>query len=297
MRNLFIALVAMVFSLSAQAQITTPAPSPACKTTQMVGMCEITLEYSRPSMRGRIIFAENGLVPFDQMWRTGANRNSMVTFSTDVMVGDQAVAAGTYAIFTIPGTDEWTIYLYTDTENWGNPESWDEGKVAATLTVPANTQATTIESMMFVVDYITMNSCNIVLAWDKTYVRIPVSMDTDAVVAASINKTLAGPTARDYYLAARYYLDADHEDMAQAAEWAAKSNEMDPKYWQLRVEALILGKMGNYNRAIEVAQSSIAMAKEAGNMQYVKMNNESIAEWSAKKDAKSGKVKSGSSKM
>ena len=94
-------------------------------------------------------------------------------------------------------------------------------------------------------------------------------MDTDAVVAASINKTLAGPTARDYYLAARYYLDADHEDMAQAAEWAAKSNEMDPKYWQLRVEALILGKMGNYNRAIEVAQSSIAMAKEAGNMQRV----------------------------
>lgn len=297
MRNLFIALVALVFSVSAQAQITSPAPSPSCTMMQQVGMCDITLEYSRPSAKGRTIFAENGLVPFDKMWRTGANKNSMVTFSTDVMIGGQAVAAGTYSIFTIPSATEWTVYFYMDTENWGTPEAWDTAKVAATVkTAPINLDAT-VESLMFVIEDITMNSCNLELVWENTIVRVPVSMDTDAVVAASIEKTLAGPTARDYYLAARYYLDADHDDMATAAKWAAKANEMSPKYWQLRVEALILGKLKRYAEAIQVAKKSSTMAKEAGSDSYVRMNNASIAEWNKMLSGTEGKAQMGGAKI
>lgn len=297
MRNLFIALAALVISVGAQAQITTPAPSPACTMMQKVGMCDITLEYSRPSLKGRTVFAEDGLAPFGKMWRTGANKNSMVTFSTDVMIDGQNVSAGTYSIFTIPSATEWTVYFYTDTENWGNPEAWDEAKVAATVkTAPIKLDAT-VESMMFVIEDITMNSCNLELVWENTIVQVPVSMATDAIVSASIDKTLAGPTARDYYLAARYYLDSDHEDMEKAAEWAAKANEMSPKYWQLRVEALILGKLGRYPRAIEVARSSAAMAKEAGNDSYVRANNASIAEWNKKLSGTEGKIKTSGSKM
>jgi hypothetical protein len=297
MRNLFIALVALVFSVGAQAQITTPAPSPACKMMQKVGMCDITLEYSRPSVKGRTIFGENGLVPFDKMWRTGANQNSMVTFSTDVMIDGQAVEAGTYSIFTIPSATEWTVYFYTDTQNWGTPESWDEEKVAATVkTAPINLDAT-VESMMFVVEDITMSSCNLELVWENTIVRVPVSMDTDAVVSKSISTTLAGPSARDYYLAARYYLDVNHDDMAKAADWAAKANEMDPKYWQLRVEALILGELERYPQAIKVAKESAKMAKEAGNDSYVRANNASIAEWNKMLSGTEGKAKSSGAKM
>ena len=289
MRNFLIAVVALVFSFSAQAQITTPAPSPACKMMQTVGLCDITLEYSRPSVKGRTIFAEDGLVPFGKMWRTGANKNSMVTFSTDVMVAGQEVKAGTYSIFSTPSADEWTVYLYKDTENWGTPEAWDDAMVAATVkTAPMKLDAT-VESMMFVVEDITMNSCNLEIVWENTIVQIPVSMDTETLVAGSIEKTLAGPTARDYYLAARYYRDSNNTDMEQAHKWANMANDMAPTYWQLRLEALILGDLKRYGEAISTAKKSIEMAEEAGNESYVKANKNSIAEWT---NMMSGKAKS-----
>jgi len=118
-------------TLGAQAQIETPAPSPASTLTQVVGLTDISVEYSRPSMRGREVFGN--LVPYGAMWRTGANKNTIVSFSTDVTLGGQKVKAGEYAVFTKPSASTWEIYFYSDTNNWGTPREWDESKVAASI--------------------------------------------------------------------------------------------------------------------------------------------------------------------
>ncbi len=108
------------------AQIQTPQPSPYQKIEQTVGLSTVTVEYSRPSMKGRKIFG--GLVPYDKLWRTGANRNTIVSFSDDVKIGSTTLKAGNYAIFTKPNPQSWEIYFYSDTNNWGTPQKWDESK-------------------------------------------------------------------------------------------------------------------------------------------------------------------------
>ena len=128
----FLSLFAFL-TLAVNAQMQTPQPSPSSELEQMVGLTEVEVEYSRPSMRGRAIFGD--LVPYDQLWRTGANKNTVVSFSDDVKIGGKDVEAGTYAIFTRPGEAVWEVIFYSDTENWGTPQNWDASKVAATVKV------------------------------------------------------------------------------------------------------------------------------------------------------------------
>ena len=132
-------IIALAFTLalftSVNAQIQTPAPSPFTKIEQKVGLTDVTLEYSRPSAKGRKIFGD--LVPFGKMWRTGANKNTIITFSDDVTVDRQTLKAGSYAIFVTPKQSSWDVIFYTDTENWGTPSEWDESKVAVKTTVKA----------------------------------------------------------------------------------------------------------------------------------------------------------------
>jgi len=123
-------LIVLLFvgALSATAQIKTPAPSPFSKTTQTVGLTEVTIEYSRPSMRGRTIFGD--LVPHDKIWRTGANARTKITFSDDVIIEGDSLKKGTYAIFTKPNVESWDLYFYTDYKSGGTPQNWDDSKVA-----------------------------------------------------------------------------------------------------------------------------------------------------------------------
>ena len=120
MKNLFLGLMTLVaFQLSAQ--VTAPQPSPSAKTDQIIGLTSVKIDYSRPAMRGRAIFGD--LVPFGKLWRTGANQNTIITFSTDVTIGDSNVKAGSYAIFTTPNKDSWDVVFYADTENFTNLDS------------------------------------------------------------------------------------------------------------------------------------------------------------------------------
>jgi hypothetical protein len=279
-----VALSILTFALVAcftwaDAQINTPAPSPLCKMTQTAGLTDITLEYSRPSVKGRQIFGK--LVPYGEMWRTGANKNTMITFSQDVMIAGNEVKKGTYAIFTTPNKDSWEFVFYTDTENWGVPEKWEDDKVAARFKVTPSTLPHSVETMSIDVNDIENESCMVTLKWDKTAAGFKVDLGTNDQVNADIKRVFAGPTANDYYQAGRYYLDAGL-DINKAYEWLSKANEMEPKFWRLRHESRALAQMGQYKKAIEVAERSKKMAEEAGNMQYVKFNNESIAEWKSK---------------
>ncbi|MEM6721334.1 MAG: DUF2911 domain-containing protein [Bacteroidota bacterium] len=270
----------LVAGISVQAQIETPQPSPSAKLTQTVGLTEVTVEYSRPAMRGRKIFG--GLVPYDQLWRTGANLNTKISFSDDVTIGNSAVKAGTYAIFTKPGKSTWEVIFYSDVENWGTPRSWDDAKVAATTVVPVNTMPYATESFTIDVANLKSNQADLEIRWEKTLVVIPFAVPTDKKATASIEKMMSGPQAGDYFSAARYYLE-EEKDMDKAKMWIDKAIEMtsdNPRFWYLRQQSLVYAKMGKKAEAIKIAKQSLALAEEAGNKDYVKMNKDSIKEWS-----------------
>ena len=129
MKKLFLFICIVALTASTNAQVKTPAPSPAQKIDQTVGLTDVSLEYSRPAMRGRTIFG--GLVPYDKLWRTGANANTKITFSDAVEIGGKNLEAGTYAVYTKPNAEQWEVYFYSDASNWGTPQEWDETKVAA----------------------------------------------------------------------------------------------------------------------------------------------------------------------
>lgn len=258
-------------------QISTPAPSPLCKLEQKLGLGTLTIEYSRPGKKDRIVFGD--LIPFGKTWRTGANAATKISFSDDVKFGGVNVPKGTYALFSIPGESSWDIMLYSDANVSGVPQDYDVKKEVAHIKVTPELIPYTMETFLIDINDIRNESATLNLIWETTLVPIKLQFDTDSKVMASIDKVMAGPSSNDYYNAARYYYDT-HKDVNKAYEWAHKANDMAPTFWKLRLEALILANMGRKEDAIAIAQKSKAMAIEAGNDEYVKMNEESIKEWS-----------------
>jgi len=217
--------------ISVQAQIETPQPSPSSKLIQTVGLTEVTVEYSRPAMKGRKIFGD--LVPLGQMWRTGANANTKITFSDDVTIGGSAVKAGTYAIFTKPAAKTWEVIIYNDASNWGTPRNWDDAKVVAKAVAPVNMMPYKTESFTIDIANLKNNGADIIFMWEKTLVVVPFVVPTDKKATASIEKMMAGPGAGDYFSAARYFLE-EGKDMDKSKMWIDKAIEMpkeQPRFW------------------------------------------------------------------
>ena len=278
MKKLALLTIALVFSCTLGAQIQTPQPSPAAKIWQTVGLTEVTVDYSRPSMRGRTIFGD--LVPFDALWRTGANGYTKVSFNKDVTIANQAVKAGTYSVFTKPGKATWEVFFYTDTQGGGTPSDWDDSKVVAKTTVPVMPIEMPVETFTVTIDDVTSAGAHLGILWENTYVGIPFGVSTDTEVVKNIEKIMAGPSAGDYYAAAVYY-SSEGKDISKAKEWMNKAMSLTekPAFWQLRQQSLILAKSGDKAGAIATAKKSLAGAEEAGNMDYVKMNKDSLKEW------------------
>lgn len=275
---IFSLLLTVACSFGALAQIQTPAASPEQTLTQSVGLSSVTVQYSRPAMRGRTIFGD--LVPMDKLWRTGANKNTLVTFESDATVGGSPLKAGTYALYTVPSKDEWTVYFYTDTENWGLPKPWDENKIAAVYKVKAQSLDTSVESFTITIDKVTDSGAHLTISWENTSVAIPFGFDTESAVMQTIERTMNGPAAGDYYQAAVYYLNAD-KDINKAKTWIDKAIAMSekPAYWYYRQKALIYAKSGDKKGAIAAAERSMELAQAAGSQDYVAMNKKSLAEW------------------
>lgn len=283
MKKLFYltALLLLVAYAPALAQIKTPAPSPVCKVNQEVGLIKVDLEYSRPSAKGRKIFGE--LVPFGEMWRTGANAATKVTFSDDASVGGGKLPKGTYALYTIPGEKEWSVIFYKNTNFWGTPgKDYKEEDVAARVTVPAQSLRDDVETLTMNFNNLRNNGADLEISWEYTKVVVPITVDTDSKVMADIKATLDGPSAGAYYAAARYYYE-EKKDMAQALAWVDKSLEKGgEKFWIVRQKALIQAELGRYKDAIATAEKSTELAKADGNSDYPRMNDKSIAEWKKK---------------
>ena len=281
MKKLITLIMVLTVSFAVNAQIETPQPSPFQKIEQKVGLTDVTLEYSRPSMRGRAIFGN--LVPFGKLWRTGANKNTIITFSTAVTIGEQSLKAGSYSVFTTPNKENWEVVFYTDTENWGTPATWDDAKVAAKISVKATTLPMSIETFTYTFDNLTNDSAVLSLLWENTMVDVTIGVPTDATVTDAISKIMNGPSADNYYASARYYLESG-KDIKQAVTWIDKAIDMSkdsPKFWWLRQQALIHAKAGDKKGAIKAAKASLEFADKAKNADYVKMNKDSLKEWGA----------------
>ena len=282
MKKLILLTFICSLSLSVNAQIKSPQPSTSQTVTQTVGLTNIELSYSRPSMRERNIFGE--LVPYGKMWRTGANKNTTITFDKDVIIGSKEVKAGTYAIFTKPNAQSWEVYFYSDTSNWGTPAAWENEKVVASIKANVVAMPMEVETFTISFDAITNDSATLGFRWDHTYVAVPISCFTDTQVTKSIESVMSGPNAGDYYTAAVYYLNAD-KDIKKAKNWIDKAIEMreNPAFWYYRQQSLIYAKSGDKNGAIKAAKKSLALAKEAGNEDYIALNTKSLKAWEGKK--------------
>lgn len=282
MKKIIVALAVVLASFSSEAQVKTPQSSPMAKIDQVVGLTDVKIEYSRPSTKGRTVYGD--LVPFGKNWRTGANGNTTISFSEDVTIGGQKLKKGKYALYTTPKADKWDVIFYTDTNNWGLPETWDESKVALRTAVKPETLNKSVESFSIFLNNLSNDAGVLEISWERTMVSIPFEVPTQQAAMASIEKALAGPAAADYFSAAQYFYQTNG-DMTKALSWINKAVEDTPKgkdapFWYLRLKSLIQAKSGDKKGAIATAKESLALATKAGNGDYEKMNKDSIAEWS-----------------
>lgn len=283
MRAIIFTLLLFTVNLSFS-QINTPRVSPASEVEQMVGLTEIEIEYSRPSMRGREVFGN--LVPFGKVWRTGADNSTKISFDTDVIISGKTIQSGTYSIFSIPNKESWEIILYSDVELWGVPRDWSENKIvfSSMFDVKKLKKSNTVETFTISFNDLTNNDVNMSISWENTSVDIKIEVPTRSMVESDINKVLSdNPKSSDYYAAAVFYRQ-ENINLDKALEWMNKSIEMNesPRFWQYRQQSLIMAANDKYADAVDAAKKSLNLAIEADNQDYIKMNRESIAEWSKK---------------
>ncbi len=278
-KNIYItSILVFVITATSFAQLKTPAASTSAKIIQTVGLTDIEIHYSRPSARGRKIFGTEGVVPFDALWRTGANAATKITFTDDITISGKQIKAGSYAILTKPGTSAWNIYFYPyESGNW---TSYVEKKPTVTVTSNSKKVLDPIETFTISIDNIIMENADLVFAWENTKVVLPMGVEVHKKTMASIEKTLAGPTTFDYFRAA-LYLHESGKDLDTALDYIQKATKGDnPRFFQVHREALILADLGRKTEAISAAKRSLALAKKAGNDDFVRLNEQSIKEWS-----------------
>lgn len=279
MKKIFASLTVGAFLLltyTSQAQIETPAPSPASTVTQRVGMTEIKIEYSRPSMKGRKIFGGD-VVPFGELWRTGANSATKITTTDSITILGKGLAKGSYVLMTKPGKDSWEI-IFNKNASVSVFNYKPEDDVLRVNVKPINNPLS-VESFTMGVSNITNTSAEIEISWENTVVRIPFTNDVDSKVMAQIKQKLDGPSQGDYFAMSQYYFEAG-KDLNQALDFVSKAIAKGERFWMLRHKSLVQAKLGDKKGAIESAKRSLELAKEAKNNDYIRMNEKSIAEWS-----------------
>ena len=250
----------------------------------MVGLTEIEVKYSRPSMRGREVFGN--LVPFGKVWRTGADNSTKISFDTDVIISGKTIQSGTYSIFSIPNKESWEIIFYSDVELWGVPRDWSENKIvfSSMFDVKKLKKSNTVETFTISFNDLTNNDVNMCISWENTSVDIKIEVPTRSMVESDINKVLSdNPKSSDYYAAAVFYRQ-ENINLDKALEWMNKAIEMNesPRFWQYRQQSLIMAANDKFADAVDAAKKSLNLAIEADNQDYIKMNRESIVEWSKK---------------
>lgn len=258
---LMIILSTIIIIGEANAQIGRLKLSPLQKIEQEIGKTQIEVVYSRPSARGRKIFGE--LVKFDEYWRTGANRNTTIEFSENVLIGGHKVPKGKYSIITKPSEKEWEFILYSDVDNWDVPELMDTKKIIAKLKTKPKAINSHVENLTIGIDNFDNYKFDLAIRWEKTKVNIPIELTTQQMMESIIETRLAGPNSGDYYSAANYEFESgkNHE---RGLMWINKALELreEKVWWDYRVKANLLLKLGRAGEVMEVAKAGLILAKE-----------------------------------
>jgi hypothetical protein len=256
-----------------------PQPSPLGKVEQIVGLTTVKVEYSRPSMKGRAIFGD--LVPYGEVWRTGANKCTTIEFDDVVHFQGQPVKPGKYSLFTIPNEDTWVLILNANTDLWGADERKQEQDVLM-VKVQRGKSDLPVETFTIGFDRVMDDRAVLFLAWEHMRVEADLYADATEKALANIKEALAKPDAKynNYNSSARFCVDRNLM-LPQALEWAEKSVKLEKKYWNVYTLALARAANGKNKEAVEAANESMKLAQEAKDQNFVKMCRERIAEWSA----------------
>lgn len=249
-----------------------PAPSPTAVIKQDFSTSNIEITYSRPSMRGRKIFGD--LIPFGQVWRTGANAATKISFGEDVMLAGQLLKAGTYALYTTPGENSWKVIINKGISNWG-VSGFDEKDDVLQFDIPVKKTSEAVQSFTISIDNINGNKCDLVLSWENTKVIIPVFADNNKKISEYLETSISNPK-RPYQQAANYYLETN-QNLDKAIEYTDKAiAENNDAFWLYWLKARIYQKQGKKTEAIAAAQKAADLAASTPYAAEYKRNAESL---------------------
>ena len=259
--------------VSAAQQLNIPPPSPPQYVKQDFGLSSIELWYSRPGVKGRVIFGD--LVPYGKVWRTGANNATSIGFGEEVIIGGVKIPAGKYGLLTIPDANQWT-FIISKQLDVTNPSNYKQDQDLVRVTVPVGKLDVSLETLTISFDNLTNKSCELELAWEKKVVKLPIQVDADSKIMAGIDAAM-NQDNRPYFQSAMYYME-NGKSLDKALEWFNKATEKDPDaYFMFYQKAKCLAKMGRKAEAISTAQKGIELAKKANNNDYVALNEKLIA--------------------
>lgn len=266
----FVLLVMVQHAFSQKLEL--PATSSAQKIEQQLGTSKITVNYARPSVKGRKIFG--GLVPYGQVWRTGANKVTDIAFDKPVSLDGHLVPAGKYGLVTVPGKDRWTIILTSQADIWGVYE-YDRSKDVLRFDVPVRKAKQAQETLTLSFEDVSPFKATFRMAWEKTLVEFPITIDQDAEIEKAINDAISRGE-KPYFRAANFYAN-NGKDLNKALEWITQA-EADykeaPHYWYWRGK--IENGLGRKAEALSSAQKGLDFAEKAKNEEYIRLNKELI---------------------
>jgi Protein of unknown function (DUF2911)/Anaphase-promoting complex, cyclosome, subunit 3 len=270
---LLLAFTAYLHGLSHAQTVKTPSPSTPQYVKQDFGLGAIELSYSRPNMRGRKIFGD--LVPFDKVWRTGANQATTLTFADPVTIGGTTIPAGKYGLLSIPGADQWTIII-THQLDVTSPAAYKQDQDVVRIPVKSQQVPFSVETFTILFANVTANGCELQFLWENTFLDLPITTDIDTRVMAQIDNAL-NKDSRPYFTGALYYLE-NGKDLNKALEWFDKAIAQDPGSFPVYYQkARCLAKLGKKQEAVATAKKGIETAQKAGNADYVALNEKLIA--------------------
>ena len=261
------------------AQINAPLVSPPSIVSQRVGFTEITINYSRPSMRGRKIMGD--LIPYGRIWRVGANESTKITFSENVRIDGHEVPRGTYALLAYPSAEEWIIVIHKNISHWGDGrDQYNPGEDLLRFVVKPERIPYTQETFLIEFDKLSHKSGRMVWLWENTKISFLIEVNTDNQMMAQIQKAIVeNPTADTFYQSARY-LQEEGKMQKQAIEWLEQAQKLaGDKYYIHRVWGLVLAQLKDYPSAITHAEKSKELAAHENKDEFVRMNEASIVEW------------------
>lgn len=249
----------------ATAQIRLPQPSPSATVAQTVGVTDITVKYSRPAVKGREIFGQ--LVPYGQLWRTGANAATTFQVSTDVLVEGQKLPAGTYSVFTIPAQNDWTLIFNKNTT--ATTDAYKQEEDALRVKIKAAPTSEAVESFFIGFSNLTDSTANMNIAWANIRAAAALQVDVNATARANVARAVADkPEDPAVLTAAASYNLAKGRDLDQALAWADKAIGLKETYRNVWVKSQILAKMGKVTDALPLAQKALSLGETSGDPSF-----------------------------